>query len=246
MSRKSTLSRLPAAALTLIALPGLLAPDARAAKEQGPGGAATAIARIDGEDVPKADYDEAIKGNRRFFDLTQDSVRRKLGGRPWTEYVFKEEIVKVRAFAMRHAADLERMEKALAEARARLDAGEDFAKVAGELSQDKVSAAQGGSLGEPKGFFDLVHPFNRVALSMKEGEVSGPVMTIFGLHIIKVEKIIPPMEGKPKQVEARHILIPFPGNPRQEAEEALAQAKVEILQAKPYCKDLPAFCGEGE
>lgn len=202
------------------------------------------IARVNGDDVTKSEYDEAIKGNRRFFDLAQESVRRLLEGRPWTEYVFDEEILKVRAFSQRHAQELPVMREAIEAAQKRVQAGEDFAAVASEVSKDPGTASAGGSLGEAKGFFDLVHPFNRVAFSMKEGEVSGPVLTIFGYHLIKVERIIPAMEGKPKRIEARHILIPFSGNPRSEAEEAMAQAKVEILVDKPYCKSLPSHCQE--
>lgn len=203
------------------------------------------IARVNGEDVTKDEYDTAIKGNRRFFDLARESVRRRLDGKTWTEYVFDEEIVKVRAFAQSRATELPAMKEAIGKAMERVEAGEDFAKVAAEVSQDRGTAASGGSLGEPKAFFDLVHPFNRVAFSMKEGEVSDPVLTIFGYHIIKVEKILPAMEGKPKRVEVRHILVRFEGDPRQEAEESMAQAKVEILQQKPYCKRLPSYCEEG-
>ncbi len=203
------------------------------------------IARVNGDDVTKTEYDECINGNRRFFDLTQESVRRRLEGKPWTEYVFDEEILKVRAIAQKHASELPAMKEAIEAAQRRIQAGEDFALVAKEFSQEEATAPSGGSLGEAKGFFDLVHPFNRIAMSMKEGEVSEPVLTIFGYHLIKVDRIIPAMEGKPKRVEVRHILIPFSGNPRQEAPEALAQAKVEILVAKPYCKNLPSYCQEG-
>jgi hypothetical protein len=200
------------------------------------------IATINGEDLTKSDYDEAIKGNRRFFDLTREPVRRRLDGRPWTEYVFAEELVKVRAFAQSRAAELPAMRERVSSAAERIAAGEDFAAVAGELSQDPVSAVDGGSLGEAKEFFDLVHPFNRVAFSLKEGEVSEPVLTIFGYHIIKVEKIYPAMEGRQRRVDVRHILIKFQGNPRNDAEQTLAQAKVEILVKTPYCKALPSYC----
>jgi peptidyl-prolyl cis-trans isomerase D len=72
----------------------------------------------------------------------------------------------------------------------RAKGGEDFAKLAKEFSQDTGSASQGGDLGlsERKAF---VAPFADAAFSMKEGEISGPVKSQFGYHIIKVDSIQP-------------------------------------------------------
>jgi peptidyl-prolyl cis-trans isomerase C len=67
-----------------------------------------------------------------------------------------------------------------------LKGGADFAKLAGEKSQDKGSAKQGGDLGYfPQGA--MVKPFADAAFGMKPGDVSEkPVKTDFGYHIIKV------------------------------------------------------------
>ena len=70
----------------------------------------------------------------------------------------------------------------------RIRNGEDFAKVAAEVSQDPGSATKGGDLG----FFDrrrMVQPFDSVAFTLKVGEVSDLVRTPFGWHIIKVTDI---------------------------------------------------------
>jgi peptidyl-prolyl cis-trans isomerase D len=72
----------------------------------------------------------------------------------------------------------------------RAQAGEEFAKLAKENSQDPGSAAQGGDLGfsERKVF---VPEFADAAFGMKEGEIKGPVKTQFGYHILKLDAIQP-------------------------------------------------------
>ena len=73
---------------------------------------------------------------------------------------------------------------------ARIKNGEDFSKVATEVSQDPGSAPKGGDLG----FFDrrrMVQPFDSVAFTLKAGEISDLVRTPFGWHIIKVTEIKP-------------------------------------------------------
>lgn len=71
------------------------------------------------------------------------------------------------------------------EIKAKLDAGEDFAKLAKENSTDEGTAAKGGDLGYfPKG--KMMPEFEAAAFSMKVGEISDPVKTDYGYHIIKV------------------------------------------------------------
>ena len=72
----------------------------------------------------------------------------------------------------------------------RAQAGEDFAKLAKEFSQDPGSAQQGGDLGwsERKAW---VPPFADAAFSMKVDEIRGPVKTQFGYHILKLVGIQP-------------------------------------------------------
>jgi len=68
----------------------------------------------------------------------------------------------------------------------RLDAGEDFAALA-KAESEGPSSVRGGSLG----YFrrgQMVKPFENKAFSMKQGEISDPVRTCFGYHLILVEE----------------------------------------------------------
>lgn len=74
--------------------------------------------------------------------------------------------------------------------RARIVAGESFAALAREYSDDKGSAQEGGELG----FFGrgvMVGPFEETVFAMKKGDVSAPVRTPFGWHVIELEDVKP-------------------------------------------------------
>ncbi len=69
---------------------------------------------------------------------------------------------------------------------AKLKNGADFAKLAKEDTEDPSGKANGGDLG----YFSkdqMVPAFSKVAFGLKKGEISGPVHTQFGWHVIKVE-----------------------------------------------------------
>ena len=84
--------------------------------------------------------------------------------------------------------------------RARILGGEKFTDIARAESADSVSAANGGSLGKgPKGRF--VAPFETAAYALKTGEISQPVLTQFGYHLIKVDA------RKGDTITVSHILL---------------------------------------
>jgi foldase protein PrsA len=80
---------------------------------------------------------------------------------------------------------------------AKLNAGEDFSKLAAEYSKDASNASNGGALG----FFEkgqMVPEFEEAAFNMEAGEISAPIKTDFGYHIIQVVAI---EEGTQAQLE---------------------------------------------
>jgi peptidyl-prolyl cis-trans isomerase D len=82
---------------------------------------------------------------------------------------------------------------------ARVKGGEDFAKVAGEISEDS-SKDQGGSLGL-FGEGAMVKPFEEAAFKLEAGQISDVVETRFGYHVIKVDEVVPPSKKELAEVE---------------------------------------------
>ncbi|MCR5014903.1 MAG: peptidylprolyl isomerase [Bacteroidales bacterium] len=103
------------------------------------------------------------------------------------------------------------------EIRERALKGEDFSSLAVLYSQDPSardtkatdrSPARIGNKGDLGYFtvFDMVYPFETGAYNLKEGEVSMPVRTDFGYHIIKVHNIT----DASGTISAAHIFLPVP------------------------------------
>jgi peptidyl-prolyl cis-trans isomerase D len=86
--------------------------------------------------------------------------------------------------------------------RAEIVGGADFAAVAQRESADPGSAQRGGDLGS-FGRGQMVPAFEEAAFSLPVGQVSEPVQTPFGYHLIQVQQ----RDGD--QVQARHILLPI-------------------------------------
>ena len=103
-----------------------------------------------------------------------------------------------------------------------------FGRLANKHSIDNQSAEQGGDLGTvPLGQF--VPEFENAALELQEGEISEPVQSQFGFHIIRlIEKEVTPFEDARPQ-----ILQQFPGDEAEDAWrewliDAYRDAEVEV------------------
>jgi peptidyl-prolyl cis-trans isomerase D len=97
-------------------------------------------------------------------------------------------------------ADSAAVREHLLKLRAEIVGGAKFEDVAKRESQDSASAADGGDLGKSgKGRF--VAEFEKAARALNPGEVSGPVATPFGYHLIKLDS------RKGDTISVHHILL---------------------------------------
>ncbi|MDN3687215.1 peptidylprolyl isomerase [Cyclobacterium jeungdonense] len=108
-----------------------------------------------------------------------------------------------------------------------LDGDADFASMATQYSEDPASAAQGGDLG----FFkrgELAPEYEATVYELKPGEISDPVETMFGFHMIQL------LERRGNTFNSRHILrIPTPSeNDIEKAERYLDSLRQLIVEEK--------------
>lgn len=110
--------------------------------------------------------------------------------------------------------------------------GENFELQARIYSEDENSASNGGLYQNiPRG--RMVKPFEAAALNLQEGEISEPIETEFGYHIIQLIK------KKGKLYDARHILIKTTPNAEEiaTAKKELERIKQDILDEKITFKE---------
>jgi len=174
----------------------------------------------------------ARHGDQGAVEVTEDEMRAfyeegrtTLEERPAT-VTFKQVMLSVAPSDSSRQAARDTLEGLLERARA----GEDFAALATEYSQDPGSATAGGDLG----WFrrgDMVDEFEEAAFTLLEGGISEVVETIHGFHIILLERM------RVAERKARHILIRPETGPqdntrtRRLAEEVAARAATEDFQA---------------
>lgn len=115
--------------------------------------------------------------------------------------------------------------------------GEDFANLAVKYSDDpsakdmkatESSPARKGNHGDLGYFtvFDMVYPFETGAYNTKEGEISMPVRSDFGYHIIKVQSVTDAMGT----IQAAHVFLQLPFDASKEDETAVKQKADNIYK----------------
>lgn len=159
--------------------------------------------------------------------------RTRLGERPAT-IVFQQVVVPVTP-----------TDSALSRARLKADSvyalalgGEDFEQLARRFSEDPGTRERGGDLG----YFregDMVTEFSRATFAMRPGQISPPIRTSFGYHIIKLERV------RSSERQARHVLIRPEITPADaERAQQLAQELAAQLRAGADIDSLIARHGD--
>lgn len=128
-------------------------------------------------------YKESMKKNQLIGEFIEKSEQ------------FKATDDEVKAYYDKHKSDYEvvkaahilvETEEEAKNIKSELDKGSDFATIAKEKSKDTGSAENGGDLGE----FDpsiMVPEFSEALKAMKVGEISQPVKSQYGYHIIRLD-----------------------------------------------------------
>lgn len=156
----------------------------------------------------KARYRKEIQHRLLYQQMYAQQAHRQHITRPMVE-AFREEHrdrlpeqVSLSHIQLRLRPAADRLEHKLAqlhEVQRRLEAGEDFADLAREYSDDRGTASAGGYLGcFSRG--QLVPGFEAVAFQLQPGEISEPVLTQHGYHLILLH------ERREDQICASHIL----------------------------------------
>ncbi len=166
--------------------------------------------------------------------LTEDKA--KAYYKAHTETFKSPEMVRARHILIKAEPGASDEEKKKSKARAeevlqRLKKGEDFAKLAAEVSDDTGTKAKGGDLDFfPKG--TMIPAFDEAAFSLKPGELSKVVETEYGYHIIKVEEkkaaLLEPYEKIAEKVKDQALQEMRKAAATEFVEKALKNAKVEI------------------
>jgi peptidyl-prolyl cis-trans isomerase D len=172
-------------------------------------------AQVDDSEVSVSDEDL-----RRYYDDHVEDFKR-----PATALVVLLQFSRVP-----EAADSATALETARRVRAEIVAGADFAEQARNYSVDPATKDRGGDLGWfARG--DMTPAFEQAAFALEPGEISEPVLTPFGYHIIQVT------EREENRVRASHILIPI--TMRAESEDRLL-ATIDRLERIALARGLEA------
>jgi peptidyl-prolyl cis-trans isomerase D len=153
--------------------------------------ARASFVRFDPEEIPDAQVSVTDAEVRAYYAGHRENFERP-GRAQVSVMVIPRTVTAVDSAATRNRAAALRQEI--------LSGARTFEDVAALESADSVSARDGGNLGAgPRGRF--VEPFENAAYALSVGEISQPVLSPFGYHLIRVD------ERRGDTLSARHILL---------------------------------------
>lgn len=173
--------------------------------------------------VPESEVQVTEAEIAEYYDAHRDDYRRQASSR--IEYaVFRPAVSATDSAAARARAD------SLARLAREPDA--DFGELAAEASSDELTRANGGGLG----WFELstMDPAIAAAVEgLEPGDVSDPVQTPFGWHVIQLEDRMA-QPGAPTRYSARHILVAVePSGAARDSARQTAQAFALAMSESP-------------
>jgi len=127
---------------------------------------------------------------------------------------------------------LDEVKKKAEEIRKKAIGGEDFAKLAKELSEDERTAPNGGSIG----FFEeyQLMPGLRSAFKLKAGEVSAVLKSPVGYHILKADKVQEAAVKPVSEVKGGIIKTLSVDKSKDNAYDRAAQDSTDVMSGRPF------------
>lgn len=119
-----------------------------------------------------------------------------------------------------------------------LDEGADFAELAVANSEDPGSKNDGGSLGWVRRG-QMVEPFEEALYALSEGQISAPVETEFGWHLIRVDEVKAPQTRSFDEPEVRQELTDlYVNRERQQRFEEMSEELEQLAFENPASLDV--------
>jgi peptidyl-prolyl cis-trans isomerase D len=181
---------------------------------------------------PRAAFEAEVKPSdtevKAFADANAAVIEKAYGENP-ARFDQKKKVRVRHVLARVGPAGDEAARKKIEDAAARVKKGEDFAAVVLAVSEDENTKARGGELGfVSEGLFD--EAFAKAALGLEVGQVSEPVRSASGWHVVKAEEVVP--AKKVSLDEARLALARELSVKDRAAKAARARAEAALAAAK--------------
>jgi len=158
----------------------------------------TEISNAKGYFETEEKFNEFLETQKITLDTLKDMLRKELLFSAFYEKINEATVVSEQEIGEYYSANKDQFFEVTAShilleseadakaAKARLDAGEAFEALAKELSTDPSAQSNGGSLGT-FGRGAMVPAFEEAVFAMEKGQISDPVQSEFGFHIIRCE-----------------------------------------------------------